>query len=241
MKPRNAQNIARRPRRRRGAFTLLELMLGMLVTALVMTALAALLGAVSQGWQQSGDAQAQSNVVVQTHVRMQRLLKGVRQIGAYRGGSIDGTAVEQAAALLWTQDANGDYQIQLSEMALLEAEMSGEVQNCTIKYYTLAYPANWTVEQKNTEDGTAVTDAELYDAASIDWFRSIVQGSPYGRATVVARNVVGSEFRKTDGTAVTRPTFNYLLNIQRGDAPETEYGSVTVRTPTTLPAGQNGA
>ena len=68
-----------------------------------------------------------------------------------------------------------------------------------------------------------------------------MQGSEYGAATIVARHVVGSEFRKSDGTTVIRPTFNYTLNIQRGSAPETEYGSVTLRSPTTLPTGQSGA
>ncbi|MEO6434399.1 MAG: hypothetical protein ABIP55_01385, partial [Tepidisphaeraceae bacterium] len=226
-----------RPRHARGrGFTFMELVLGMMVTSLVMAALAALMGAVAAGWRHSGNAQATSNVVAQTHVRMQRLLKGVRQIGAVRNGSVDGSADPQAAALIWKSDANGDYKIQLSEVALLEAEIGGQLTQCRMVSHTIAYPSDWTTAQRNTADGAALTDAELYEDASIDEFRTIAQASAYGQATVVATSIVGAEFRLIDGAAVTRPTLNYLINIQRGSAPETEYGSVTVRTPTTLPA-----
>lgn len=222
----------RRPR----AFTLMELLLGMLVTALVMSALAALLGAVAQGWKQSGEAQSTSNVVTQTHVRIQRLLKGVRLIGACRSGAFDGTASEQAAVLLWTADRNNDYRIQLSELALLDCEMGGAPADCAMKFRTLEYPASWTAAQRNAEDGAPITMAELNDEASVDWFRDIVAGSLYGKSVLVARNIVGSEFRRLDAATATRPSFHYLLNIQRGNAAETEYGTVTVRTPTTYPS-----
>ena len=218
------------------AFTLMELVLGLIVTSLVMSALAALLGAVAQGWKHSEQTQATSNVIVQTHVRVQKILKGVRQIGACRAGSIDGGAPEQAGVLLWKEDANSDRRIQLSELALLECVMAAAPADCTMQLRSINYPAHWTAAQKNTEDGDPLTDAEFYDEASIDWFRELVAASPYGQSTLVARNVVGSEFRRSDGASATRPAFHYLLNIQRGSTPETEYGSVTVRRPTTYPS-----
>jgi hypothetical protein len=228
--------LPRRTLAGRRAFTLMELVLGMLITALVMSALAALLGAVAQGWKQSGEAQATSNVITQTHVRIQRLLKSVRLIGACRPGALDGTAAEQAAVLLWTADHNHDYRIQLSELALLECEMGGAAADCTLKYRTVAYPASWTAAEKAAEDGAPITMAELNDEASIEWFRDIVATSTFGKTTLVARNIVGSEFRRLDGATATRPSFHYLLNIQRGNAAETEYGTVAVRTPTTYPS-----
>ena len=208
----------------------------MLVTSLVMGALAALLGAVAKGWEHSGRTQATSNVIVQTHVRIQKLVKGVRQIGACRAGSIDGGAPEQAGVLLWKSDANGDGLIQLSEVALLECEMSALAADCKMKYRTIVYPNYWTEAQKNSADGAALTSTEFEDEASIDWFRTIVGTSAYGQTTLVARNIVGSEFRRSDGATVTRPVFHYLLNIQRGGAPETEYGAVAVRTPSKYPS-----
>jgi len=63
----------------RCAFTLMELIMGMIVTGLVMAAIAALLSAVAMGWDQSGKSQTNSVYRVQTHARIQRILKGVKQ------------------------------------------------------------------------------------------------------------------------------------------------------------------
>jgi hypothetical protein len=69
----------------------MELIMGMIVTGLVMSAIAALLSAVAMGWEQNGKSQTNSVYRVQTHARVQRILKGVKQLGAVRGGSVNGT------------------------------------------------------------------------------------------------------------------------------------------------------
>ena len=79
------------PPRGRRAFTLMELVMGMIVTGLVMSAIAALLSAVAMGWEQNGKSQANSVHRVQVHARLQRILKGVKQLGAVRPGSVNGT------------------------------------------------------------------------------------------------------------------------------------------------------
>src|SRR5437867_13274754 len=63
-------------------FTLVELMIGMIVTALVTGAAAALLSAVAQGWKQSGESSNSSNIVMQTPMRLQTVIGAATRLAA---------------------------------------------------------------------------------------------------------------------------------------------------------------
>ena len=125
---------------RRG-FTVFELMLGMIVTSLVLGASAALLSAVAQGWTQSESAGNGSNRVAMTHIRLQRVLRAAKQLGACRPGSIEGT--DSAALLIWKGDANLDNKVQFSELALLEHTPGDGKLRC----YEVNYTNSWTDAQ----------------------------------------------------------------------------------------------
>src|SRR3954471_24721878 len=114
----NLHNVARRKQPR--GFTFVELTIGILITSLVMGALAAVLGAVAQGWKQSGSVTSSTNLTALANLRLQRTLKGTCLLGVVRPGSIGNSSPISAAALLWKSDANYDWKIQFSEMALLE-------------------------------------------------------------------------------------------------------------------------
>jgi hypothetical protein len=172
---------------------------------------------------------------MQARLRLQRILKSAKQLGACRLGAIDGTAVQGAAVMLWKGDANGDSLVQFSELALLEHQMSAQSKDCTIVYYEVVYPSSWTSGQKQSADSPELAGDAIYEDAGIDLFKNLT----YVQSTVLTRNVVGAEFRRYDGGGVTRPSFDYLLNFQFGNNTETEYGTVTVRTPATLPASQD--
>ena len=217
----------------RAGFTLMELVMGMIVTGLVMSAIAALLSAVAMGWQQSGATQETSTHRVQAHARMHRLLKGVKQIGAVRGGSIHGTATP-AAAMLWKGDANGDNKVQFSELALLIHEGGVGTSEGYLAYYDVAYPANWSAEQVSEADTPALPDNDIFKDSSINWFRTL----DHVRSTLVMTNVVGATFTRTDGANITRPSLDYVLTIDKGDGPHVEYGTASVRPPAALPASE---
>jgi hypothetical protein len=228
-----AANHLPRLTRGRAGFTLMELTLGMLVTGLVMIAVSALLSAVARGWEQSGATQVTSLYRVQTHARIEKYLRGAKQIGAVRSGSVDGT---QAAAgvMLWAGDANLDNKVQFSELGLLAHEGGVGTSSGYLAYYDVSYPASWTASQKSAADTPALADDEIYNNSNIDTFRTLANV----RKTVVATNVVGARFTKTDGVDVTRPTLEYALKFQKDGGTDYEYGSVSTRTPTTLPASQ---
>jgi len=216
--------------RRRGAFTLMELVMGMIVTGLVMSAVAALLSAVAMGWDQSGRTQADSVQRVQAHARVQRILKGVRQLGAVRPGSINGSAAQPAAVMIWKADANGDNKVQFSELALLVHESPH------VTFYDVAFPSSWSAAQCAAYDNAPpeLTQDDVYKSTSIDDFRRLT----YVRQQRVATNIVGAAFTRTDGAAVTRPSLDYVLKFDKDGEVHVEYGTTAVRTPTTLPVSQ---
>ncbi|MEA2733724.1 MAG: hypothetical protein QOE14_175 [Humisphaera sp.] len=206
--------------------------MGMIVTGLVMSAVAALLSAVARGWEQSGETQSNSTYRVQSHARIARILKGAKQLGAVRGGSIDGT-FGAAAIMLWKGDANADGKVQFSEVGLLMHEGAVGTPAGYLAFYEVVYPSNWTVMEKAVADSNWADD-DIYDDDNIDSFRtrSLV------RATVVASNVIGVVFTRTDGVNITRPSLDYVLKFKKDNQVHVEYGTASVRPAAALPPSQ---
>jgi hypothetical protein len=75
---------------------------------------------------------------------------------------------------------------------------------------------------------------EIYDDSNIDTFRTLA----HVRMTVLASNAMGVVINRTDSASTTRPMADYLIKFEKSGKVEIEYGSVTVRNPTTLPASQ---
>lgn len=210
--------------------------MGMIVTGLVMGAIAALMSAVAMGWEHSGSAQADASQRVQAHARIQRILRGVKQLAAVRAGSVDGTAAAAAAVLIWKSDDNGDDKPQFSELALLVHEGAVGTPQGALSYYEVAYPSEWTAQQKTDADNTPkpVTHDEIFLDESITSFRAA--DHVYG--TLIASNLVGVAFKLTDGADVTRPSLDYVLKFSKDNYVHVEYGTASVRPPAALPASQ---
>jgi hypothetical protein len=232
---RTLRSRPRHPALARAAFTLMELIMGMIVTGLVMAAIAALLSAVAMGWEQSGQSQTTSIHRVQTHARIQRILKGAKQLGAIRAGSVNGNTTP-AGVMIWKSDANGDGKVQFSELGLLVHEGLVGTPDGYLSFYDVAYPSNWSAAQKTAADNTppVVTEADVYKDSNIDTFRTMA----YVRKTLVASHLLGVAFTRTDGADITRPSLDYVLKFSKDNVVEVEYGTTSVRTPSTLPADQ---
>ena len=229
--------IPKRPsqlRRSHAGFTLVELMIGLVVTALVMAALAGLTTAVAQGWKQGDTTQATTNVTTQAHLRVKRYLRAARLLGACETGALDNTACAQAAILFWKGDANSDNQIQFSELALLEYHPEADPNDRqTLRLYQVVWPAGWTEAQKSANDTTIANNNEIFDSNEINTFKNMA----YVTYSIVARNIQGAEFYKHDGPQIVRPTLDYVLVFPNGD---TEVGSAVIRCPNILPKEQLG-
>jgi len=235
-----------RPRGGRCAFTLIELVIGMIITTLILAAVGALMTSVARGWDQSISAQNGANTVFQLHLRLENLFRTARQIGAWRSGTIEGGGGDGAAVLFWKSDANGDGVIQYSEAALLEHRAGPTPGTCQLVLYQVQYPAGMTQAARDANDTPADSERDdwIYDKngqSAIDQFKQL----PYicAEPTVIAQYIAGCEFHVGDSTNTIRPTFNYLINIVKdgGGRMQTEYGSVAVRNAAALPLSQRGS
>jgi hypothetical protein len=223
------------------AFTLIELMLGMVVTTLVVAALGAMMAAVARGWTASDAVKSSSSITSNSITRMKQVVRGSKQIGRVRFGSTDGSAAQPACAMLWRGDfaPNGstiDGKIQFSELGLIEHYVGATAKDSQLRFYHVVFPSDWTLQQKTNADGQ-MTDQDIYDVAAPENFKKLDYVKD--KYTVLATNVLGCTFKRIDGTSVTRPALEFQLRIQKGDGTvDYEYGTIAVRSPTTLPAGQ---
>lgn len=219
--------------RARAGFTLMELTMGMMITGLVMAATAGLMTAVGQGWQQSESADSNASAASQVHLRLQRILKGARQIGYYRAGSISGAAGFNAAVLFWKDDVNQDGKLQNAELAVIGFQDGGDPQDAqTLRLYQIVKSS--VQPDVNAEVDPTDYYKKLYDGAFFTQF----MGRPDVAYTVISAGVTAAEFYKSDASTTVRPEFHYVLKLRRGGGTETEYGTAAERVATTLPVSQ---
>ena len=213
------------PRHVRG-FTVMELCFGMVITALVMAAVATFLMAVSQSWRHSDQVETSTMRAWQATVRLGRAVQDARLIGAYSAGDIDAATPTPAAVLLWAKDTNGDGKIQGAECAMIEHD---DVQQ-TLRLY-----------HAGQGDAAVVIPWSTFTSAAI------LSNFKVGRAyTPVARGVERVRFAAfgTTGTAHS-PMLEYTMKIvargsnagQRDDhgSRVVEYGTCAIRAPAKQP------
>src|SRR5580704_10727781 len=148
---------------RRG-FTLVELMLGLAITALVMAALAAFVGAVGQGWEGSDGTQDAALEARQAYVRVQNQLSSALYVGQVMAGSLDGSAATPGGVFYWAQDTNGDAGPQTGEMALIQHDPTTQ---------TL-----WLYEFSPAGGGSSLTYANITNPATPVAFKALAAVNP---------------------------------------------------------------
>jgi hypothetical protein len=203
------------------------------VIALILGAVAGVLTAVARGWTESEQTQAATSIATQTNLRLQKVLRTARQLGAYQVGSIDGSATG-AAIMIWKGDVNDDGQVQFSELALIEHQPSGDPLNAKLVYWDVEFPTNWTATQKQNADSTLSKDS-MYDATTFSTFKSMANVT----STTLANRVEGAVFKRIDSSTTVRPMLEYRLRFRLADGSAQDiYGTTAVRPPATLPASQ---
>jgi Tfp pilus assembly protein PilW len=103
----------------RRAFTFVELVIGMLVTSIVLSALAVFTFGVSDNWTQSDSSQS---AFLRQTMAVERLRHMLREAQLTETNPTPGSlnnSTTPAACMLWT-DANGDGHIQYSELSMLQ-------------------------------------------------------------------------------------------------------------------------
>jgi hypothetical protein len=250
---------------RRLGFTFIELMMGIMLTALVMAALSSVCIGVAAGWKQ-GEL-GRSTWVTGTGVvtQLQRTLRDARYLGYVVPGNASASPAVTASVFYWrgddfntAYDANpppmetdtNDYTDgvpQVGEMGLIEFDPTAG----TLTRYEVQ---NWRklTATHHGEFARSLTYADFVTAANAaaDFKAILAQFAGAGTATVLARDVTAAEFStiRADDPSLTagRPVIRFTLKLHRsadatrpnapGMTTETvESGSISLRAPTTRP------
>jgi type II secretory pathway pseudopilin PulG len=231
-------------RHSRRAFTLVELILGLMVTLLIMSALSAVTLSVSTQWSTSDATQALQLQSVQLQQRLQRLFASAKFVGYVADGALSGSTLNPAQVFYWqADDFNGvaDGLPEVGEMALLAYDPA------TQSIYLYTVPSNLTGAQL-TAAGVVMTYAEMSASSAPTSFAAL----PYitktclcgpGANTPAADDPLVTGLRvdmldQTDPTTSTRvcTTLEFQVGLSRGGLSTTAYFSATLRGPATQPS-----
>ena len=208
--------------------------MGLVITSMVMSALAAFSLAMSSAWRSAGQTQSLGLRASHAVGWIQKEVRNAKLLGGVRAGSLNiSGSTPSAAVVLWKEDTNGDGYIQGYEVEMIEHD--------PVNHTLLIYPAR---------QGDAVAKWQwsvFTDPTVCDQFK-------IGRsANIVARDVYGAAFATTGtGNASANPSLDFGLKIvaqeSRASASGTsgvvgadsrmlvEYGTATIRAPFAQPS-----
>lgn len=200
--------------------TLVELMIGMMMTAIIIGALGAFMTAMANGWRYNGQSQYGFAIAQQAELRMQRLIKGAALLGASGPSGI----------LIWVKDDNRDNQIQFSELGLIEHNTMSDPKTVTL--LRSKSPETLTGIEKAKAD-TVYTWAYLSSGTSRADFKTQVSGM--SQSTILAVRVSRTNFVAVHGQV---PRLQFEMNIVDSDGDEIDLiGTASVRAANLTPAG----
>jgi len=227
--------------RGRGGMTLIELSIGLLVTSLVMGALASLWFAVARTWGQNTGSQAAALTAAHASGRMEQILRQAQFLIQYRRGSLKPSQPAQTAQLLfWRRDiwnpksmagqedtdTIADGAAQLAELALIE-------HNPTDRrlYLYQALPAQKMTLDQRTRAGVVAPWAELTAASTPEAFKKY----DFIERQVFCEAVEGAVINIPTWGRAARPGVEFTLGLARGNDHSLVYGTASLRSPTTRP------
>jgi hypothetical protein len=196
---------------RRG-FTFVELLLGMIVTTIVLGALAVFTFAVSENWRTSDSAQSAFLAGSMGVDRLNQLVRSAQAIDSNPTNGSLTNATAPAACMLWT-DANADTLIEYSEMTLLKFDQANQ--------RLVAYAIPSTAANATTQTATLMT------AASFLALPNVV-------ATPIVHDVSACQiFSINAGSASPRPSLEIILQMKtsNGSSQTLVYTTATLRGP----------
>ncbi len=208
--------------RYRRAFTLVELSIAIAITALVMSAIAAITYATSVQWRTMEGAQSLAVVSTITDARLEQLIRRAKLTGLVRtGGSISGQTTAAACVMFWCADSNNDKAMQFSEMGLLQYDKISE----SVLFYGVRWPAGWTAAQKASAD-VIMSSADMTTPTAPEDFKAL----SYVLPTTVVKKVKAASFCVAGGSSTSeRPRLDVVLKLNIGGTTRLRYFSASLR------------
>jgi type II secretory pathway pseudopilin PulG len=200
-------------------FTFVELCFGLVITALVMAGLASFSLAMSTAWQNAGFSEALLLAANQDVRLLDAKIRPCALTGGWQAGSLDGTATEPAAVLLWTGDTNSSGTVNYSEIMLIAHDPLTQ----QIKLYQSPAPL--------TGPDAVYSYANVFSEAS--FIKTFESGLT---PTILFSNVIGAQFYVGPADSATaRPFVEFALTVKSGNQTQVVYGDATLRAPLAVP------
>jgi type II secretory pathway pseudopilin PulG len=233
-------SFAERPRRRRGGFLLVELLIGLVIVALVMLGAAAIMGAVAQGWNDQDVTRSTQVQANQTYLRVQSALQGAKYVCYYAPGDVNGNSVQPGCIFFWQ-----NYNLQsgtildpyLGEMALIQYDPTTQ---------TLWLYHNRSPSQLDPNQMQELTSQSNFAAIASQFpQKSFVQSQALGgpgnqpndgtRLQVKGFQVYPNPYWPS-GASTQLPVVEFAIGFKQNDGTSlTLYNSTTIRGPATQP------
>lgn len=222
------QAPAAKPRAARPGMTLVELCIGMVVTAMVLAALSAMWFGVAHAWAGSTASQGVALTGNLAAVRLESTFRAAKYLCQYTVGSVDGKSTPVGSVFFWKNDAwTADGAVQIAELALIEHDP------VTKRLYLYeALPATSMSADQQTRASIRVTWTDLVASGTPGTFKTY----DFVQKKVLSEAVAGASFNvPTSGKPNLRPSFEFTLTVSRPGGDLLVYGTASLRSPTTRP------
>jgi len=219
--------FVRRRSARRG-FTLAELMIGMLVTVLVLSAMAAFVSAVAEGWNQSDGTQDLALEAHQAYQRVDHYLSSALYVAQPASGA-------SSSVFFWANDKwnyngvnAGDECPELGEMELIQYDST---TNTLWLYEPIAASA------MSSNQLSAASAAQTYSEITGSSEEATFLADQFYTQIPLAHDVTSATFDSVgNSSAGQRPLVELTLVFSKNGQTLTQYGTVTLRAPSTQPS-----
>jgi type II secretory pathway component PulJ len=218
----------------RGGFTLAELILGMAITAMIMSAVAAVMVSVAEGWDEGRTVQGLSVSLLQLQVRLGRVFQGAAYVAQSQAGALSGSGAA-AQIYFWMNDnwnGSSDGVPEAGEMGLIVFDPTTQSL-----YLYSAMPTAQMSGAQLTAAGQEVSWSQSSGASAIAAF----EANSWVQKTTLAGP--GSNAIRGDSISVTgahiavdwlsstsqKPTVEIQVAEARGAETATMYGSFVLR------------
>jgi Tfp pilus assembly protein PilV len=222
-------------------FTVVELAMGLVIVSMITLAIAGIMTAVAQAWndqEMNQSIQVQAN---QVYARVQHILSSAKYVAQYNTGSLNSSS--PVYIIFWRAD---DYPASPNDETVQAGEMAAIVQDPTTNTLWLyeAIPYSQMTAAQYAAAGTVYPWSYWTNPANLAAFQSFnfIQQTPLGGPGNLSNptyylQVNGATFYVYSLAGTSQlPIIEFALSFSRNNQTLDLYGSTTLRGPSTQPS-----
>lgn len=203
----------------RAAFTLVELMMGLLVMSIIFAALAGLSLALSKGWSATSAQDSLQVARRQTSTQMYYNVRSAKFIGAATADNSNtsgGSSNQGAVVIFWKGDKDAGTVMYAYQIGVIEHD----IPTSTLRL--------WQLPQSASAAMTEFKGCDVDDSGDVEKFKKMNGVT----CQVIGRNVSSVSFKMLPVTSTRQSQMlEFQIRYKSGEQEQLEYGTATVRVP----------